>query len=104
MNLGNIDNPKTQPARLYNALKRAAARGVWLSTRDISNMINSYAPSTVISQVREQLPDGERIEHVADSFGGQTIHRYRLRAGRLGQASFDEISFNQPWTGEPGNV
>ena len=102
MNLGSIDNPKTQPARMYRILKGATVRGDWLSTKELAHAVGSYAPSTVISQVREQLPEGETIEHECGSLGGQTIHRYRLRiAAGQGALFADEPQPAAPWTGEP---
>ena len=104
MNVGSIHNASTQPARMYRLLQGAAERGIWMTTRELAYAINSCAASTVISQVRDQLPEGEFIERERGDIGGHTVWRYRLRVKPSpGQVDlFPQTP--QPaaaWTGEP---
>ena len=90
MHYGKLTN-STQAGRLYKWLKAfsVCVPEKQLTTNQIAEGCagvdhrgkwrgKSLAPSTVLSQVRAQLPPGEEIEHDTKPHGSTTRHYYRL--------------------------
>lgn len=66
MHAGNILNERTAAGRLYRAFGR---RGYWHSAAELAARIGTTCLSTRISEVRAQLPAGERIEVICRGIG-----------------------------------
>jgi hypothetical protein len=72
----DITNEKTQPCRMFSFLLDNIGQS--FTTRQLSNAVNSYAPSTVISQVRAQLPSHFEIKTEAKRRGKRTLYYYTM--------------------------
>lgn len=75
MHVGTIQNPKTAAGRVYDRLLEANGR--WLSGWDLSISARVTAVGTRVSEVRHQLPAGQRVEHKT-SHEGVNGSWYRL--------------------------
>jgi hypothetical protein len=71
MHAGSLTRDTTA-ARVYRHL--AEYRGRWLTTMEIGRATGSQCTSTRISEVRAQLPEGERIDRRQIGL----LHQYRL--------------------------
>ena len=61
MHVGSIRNPGTAAGRVYDVLRSRC--GDWLSGWDLTTAARTTAIGTRISEIRAQLPQGQRIEH-----------------------------------------
>jgi hypothetical protein len=61
MHAGAIDNPKSAAGRVYKILLEDV--GCWFSGWNLTVQARVTAVGTRVSEVRHQLPDGQRIEH-----------------------------------------
>jgi hypothetical protein len=75
MHAGNIANQKSAAARVYKILLED--HGCWFSGWDLTVQARVTAVGTRVSEVRHQLPVGQRIEH-RETFGEQRGSWYRL--------------------------
>ena len=82
MHAGTIDNPKTAAGRVYNIL--SYCKGLWLSGWYLTTEARVTAVGTRVSEVRHQLPVGQRIEHKTEH-EGERGSWYRLVVERPGE-------------------
>lgn len=75
MHAGAIDNPKSAAGRLYKILLEDV--GCWFSGWTLTTRARVTAVGTRVSEVRHQLPAGQRIEH-RSTFGEERGSWYRL--------------------------
>jgi hypothetical protein len=75
MHAGSIENPKSAAGRVYKILLEDV--GCWFSGWNLTTQARVTAVGTRVSEVRHQLPSGQRIEH-RDTFGEQRGSWYRL--------------------------
>jgi hypothetical protein len=75
MHAGNIANQKSAAGRVYKILLEDV--GCWFSGWDLTVQARVTAVGTRVSEVRHQLPDGQRIEH-RETFGEKRGSWYRL--------------------------
>ena len=78
MNFGRITNPDSNAGRLYAIL--SASPGKLFSAWDLAMMVRSTCIGTVVSDVRQQLPQGQTLEHVSPA---RKLHFYKLNVGQL---------------------
>jgi hypothetical protein len=74
--VADITNPDTQAGKLYEFLFDNLGKS--FTTWRLSQEAHSLAPSTVISQVRAQLPPGLKIDVDTKRKRGKTLYYYTL--------------------------
>jgi len=80
-----IDNPRTHVGCLYEYMRSNPCD--WLSPHRISELTGTTAPHTIVSQLREALPEGLEIDSYQEPHTNRlgrttTITRYRLAVSR----------------------
>jgi hypothetical protein len=75
MNAGSIHSEGTAAWRIYQLLRSTV--GLWWSGWELTQAAQVTAVGTRVSEVRHQLPAGERLEHKAEH-EGQRGSWYRL--------------------------
>jgi len=78
MNFGLITNPATNAGKLYAIL--SAEPGKLFDAWDLAMRVKTTCIGTVVSEVRNQLPPGQTLEHVSPT---RRQHYYRLRVGQM---------------------
>ena len=74
----------TAAARVYHALRSEPGR--WWGGSELADAAGTTCVSTRISEVRHQLPAGERLEHRAEVFQFQRKQFYRIVVEGLASA------------------
>ena len=78
----------TAAARVYHALRSEPGR--WWGGSELAEAAGTTCVSTRISEVRHQLPAGERLEHRAEVFQFQRKQFYRIVVEELGVHPVEE--------------
>jgi len=77
MHFGLITNPASNAGKLYKIL--SAEPGKLFDAWDLAMMIKTTCIGTVVSEVRQQLPLGQTLDHVSPA---RKLHFYRLNVGQ----------------------
>ena len=78
MNFGSIHNPASNAGKLYTIL--SAEPGKLFDAFDLTMRLPTTCIGTIVSEVRQQLPDNQTLEHVSPT---RRQHYYRLRVGQM---------------------
>jgi len=78
MNFGSIHNPASNAGKLYTIL--SAEPGKLFDAFDLTMRLPTTCIGTIVSEVRQQLPDNQTLEHVSPA---RKLHFYRLRVGQM---------------------
>jgi hypothetical protein len=83
MHPGKLEG-NTAAARVYHTLRSLPAH--WFGGDELAAAAGTTCVSTRVSEVRHQLPAGERIEHRSEVFQFKRTQYYRLVMGQLASA------------------